>query len=229
MIAAEAGLGPARRLPDLSLYLVLDPAACTGAGPEAVARAAAAGGVTLVQLRAKTLPDPELAALAMALRAVLRPLGIPLIVNDRARVAVAADAEGLHIGQGDGDPVAARAAIGPRRLLGLSIEAPDQLARLDPAIVDYVGAGPVFPTPSKPDAAPATGFDGLAAIVAACPVPVVAIGGLGPDSAAASIAAGAAGIAVVSAICAAPDPEAAARALRHRIDAARAPREGANS
>ncbi|NAZ35716.1 thiamine phosphate synthase [Rubellimicrobium sp. CFH 75288] len=192
------------------VYAILDPSAPRPVLDQALA--AARGGAWAVQLRDKIAPDAELVPLARTLAAALRPWGVRLIVNDRLEVALAAGADGLHLGQGDGDPRRARARLGAGRILGLSVEAVEQCAAI-PVGIDYVGAGPVRPTATKPDHAPPVGFDGLAAIAARCPVPVVAIGGLGPGDAAALKRAGAAGMAVVSAVVRAEDPEAATRAL----------------
>ena len=204
-----------RALPDLSLYLVLDPVLCDrhGMGMVATARAAVAGGVTAVQLRHKTASTPERIALGRALMAALAGTGAALIVNDDAAAAIAIGAHGLHIGQDDIDPDTARAAIGPDMILGLSVETPQAAAAIDPALVDYAGAGPVFATQTKPDHKSPTGWDGLMRIITACPVPAVAIGGLNATHVAPARAAGACGVAVVSAICGQPDPETAARAF----------------
>ncbi|MEA5159936.1 thiamine phosphate synthase [Cereibacter johrii] len=195
---------------NLSLYFVTPDGA---EDLEQLVAAAVRGGATLVQLRDKHRSDAELIPLARRLVAALEAQGVPLIVNDRIEVVLAAGAAGLHVGQGDLGVTEARRRIGPDRLLGLSVEAPEHLEALPPGIVDYVGAGPVRATASKPDHAPPIGFEGLARLVAAAPVPAVAIGGLGAGDARAVKAAGAAGMAVVSAIGAAADPEAAARAL----------------
>jgi thiamine-phosphate pyrophosphorylase len=133
-------------------------------------------------------------------------------------VAKAAGLAGAHIGQDDGHPAAARAILGPDALIGLSVTRAAELATVDPAVVDYVGLGPVFPTGSKADAAPALGLDGARAIGARLPLPWVAIGGIGIANSAAIMRAGAAGVAVVSAICAADDPRAATAALRAEIE-----------
>lgn len=196
--------------------LVTDPAMTERRGLVETVLAAVEGGVTIVQLRDKDASDTEMLATGRALLAALAPLGVPLIVNDRVAVAAALGTH-LHIGQEDGDPAAARAAIGPDAILGLSVTAAGGVASVDPAIVDYVGLGPVFATGTKPDAAPALGLDAFGTIARALPVPVVAIGGIDAENAAAVIAAGAVGIAVVSAICAADDPRAAAAALRARL------------
>ncbi len=205
---------------DLSLYLITDPVMTARRGLLDTVAAAVDGGVTLVQLRDKDGPIPELIASGRALQALLAPRGIPLIVNDRADVAQAIGADGLHVGQGDLTPARARAILGPRAIIGLSLTDESQAATVD-AAVDYVGLGPIFPTGTKADAAAALGEARFAAFRKRLSLPVVAIGGLTAANAARAIAAGADGVAVVSAICAAPDPRAAARALRAAVDAAR--------
>lgn len=177
------------------------------------ALAAARGGAWAVQLRDKHAPDAAFAAQAQVLQAMLRPLGVTFFVNDRVEIACAIGADGLHIGQGDGDPVRIRERIGTGMILGLSVEEEAHLAALRPGVVDYLGVGPVRATASKPDHAAPIGFDGLRRIVAAAPCPVVAIGGIHAGDLAAVKAAGAAGVAVVSAITRAPNAEAATRAL----------------
>lgn len=176
------------------------------------ALAAARGGAGWVQLRDKTLPDAEFAALARALRAALAPEGVPLILNDRVEVAIALGAFGLHVGQGDGDPAAIRRRVGPGMVLGLSVETSGQLAHV-PEGVDYLGVGPVHPTGSKPDAAAPIGIAGFATIAAQTRLPCLAIGGLSARDAAPIRAAGGAGLAVISAISRAPDMTGAARSL----------------
>jgi len=203
---------------DLRLMLVTDAAMSAGRGLVATVLEAVAGGVTIVQLRDKTASDDELVATALALRAALAPTGVPLIINDRPHVAKIAGLAGVHIGQDDGDPKAARALLGPDALIGLSVTRAAEIATVDPGVVDYVGLGPVFATGSKPDAAPALGLPEATAIGAQLPLPWVAIGGIDIANAAAVMRAGAAGIAVVSAINAAEDPRAAAASLRAAID-----------
>ena len=211
-----------RRHLDLRLMLVTDAAMTARRGLIATVREAVAGGVTVVQLRDKEASDDDLIALARTLRAELAPRGVPLIVNDRPEVAMAAGADGLHIGQEDGDPRAARRLLGPGAILGLSVTNGAEVATVDPAVVDYVGLGPVFMTATKADAAKPLGLDGFRAVGAILPVPFVAIGGIDTANAASIMAAGASGIAVVSAICAATDPRGAAMALRQVLDRARA-------
>ena len=205
----------------LALYLVLDPGLCAGFGLVETAVAAVRGGASMVQLRDKEATTEARIAQGRALKAALAGSGVPLILNDDVEAARAIGADGLHIGQEDMSPAKARALIGPDALLGLSVETEALAGALDPRLVDYAGAGPVFATGTKPGHKPAVGFEGLARLVAASPVPSVAIGGLKPGHAAAVLGAGAAGLAVVSAICGQPDPEAAARALAREIAAAR--------
>ena len=192
-----------------ALYVITDPRAPLPMADQA--RAAARGGAWAVQLRDKSATDAELSRLTEELLADLAPLGVRVFVNDRIEVARVTGAD-LHLGQGDGDARAARDRIHPAALLGLSIETVAQCAAI-PEGVDYIGAGPVRPTPTKPDAAAPIGFDGLARIVAASDVPAVAIGGLSAPDAARLKAAGATGLAVVSAVTRAPDPEAACRTI----------------
>ena len=207
---------------DLTLYLVLDPGLCAGIGMVETARRAVMGGATMVQLRDKQAGTAGLIATGRALKTALAGSGARVILNDDVEAAVAVGADGVHVGQGDLSVARARARIGAGMILGLSVETPELAAAVDPALVDYIGAGPVFATPTKPDHKRPVGFDGLAAQVAASPVPAVAIGGLKAGHEGGVLGAGALGMAVVSAICGQPDPEAAARALRLRIDRARA-------
>jgi len=205
---------------DLSLYLVAGAEDAGGRDLMAVVAAAVRGGVSVVQLRDKTATDAAMIAQARGLKSLLAPLGVPLIVNDRLEVALAAGADGLHLGQDDMAPGAARRALGPEAILGVSAGDAAEARIADPAVVDYVGVGPVYPTGSKADAGAAIGLEGLRALAALLAPPVVAIGGIQAGNAAEVMACGVQGVAVVSAICGARDPEAAARAFRHRIGAA---------
>ncbi len=206
------------------IYLVTDTRLCGGrAGVAATAAAAARGGVRTVQLRDPSATTRELVALGRALRAALDPFGVPLIINDRADVALVVGAAGAHVGQRDLDPRDARALLGPQAHVGLSVSNEQELAdalALPAGTVDLLGVGPIRDTPSKTDAAPAMGWDGLAAVCAASPVPAVAIGGVGVDDLATVVRAGAVGAAVISAICGRPDPEGAARQLVSAWDVA---------
>lgn len=210
---------------DLTLYLVTDRGCLGGRDLCDVVGRAVAGGARLVQLREKNAATREFVELARALVALVRPLGARLVVNDRVDVALAADADGVHVGQDDMRPADVRALIGPDRLLGLSVTGEDEARAARGEPVDYLGAGPIFATATKKDAGAPQGLDGLARMIALAQVPVVAIGALNAANAADVMAAGAAGLAVVSALCAAPDPEAAARQLRAIAEAARRGRE----
>lgn len=192
------------------LYVITDPGAPLPVADQV--RAAVAGGASVIQIRDKDAPDADLAALVAALLPATRAAGATLIVNDRVDVAIATGADGLHVGQGDGDIAAIRRRLPPGMILGLSIEREAQ-ARCIPPGIDYIGAGPVRATATKPDHAAPVGFDGLARIIRAAGLPAYAIGGLKAGDAAAVRAAGAAGMAVVSAVTRAPDPVAATRAL----------------
>ncbi|WP_321499289.1 thiamine phosphate synthase [Breoghania sp.] len=206
---------------DLSLYLVTDTALCGARGVAETAAAAARGGATLVQLRDPLAKTRELVELARALKAALEPFRLPLIVNDRIDVALASGAEGVHIGQKDMAPADARALLGADAVLGLSVGSLEELAVSDLAPVDYVGIGPYRGTATKQDAGEAIGLSGFRTVREKIDLPAVAIGGIKAEHAGELIAGGADGVAVVSAICAAPDPEAAARDLMARINAAR--------
>jgi thiamine-phosphate pyrophosphorylase len=202
---------------DLSLYLVLDPGLCAGFGMVETARAAVAGGASVVQLRDKHADTPLMIETGRALKAALSGTGALLIVNDDVEAAVAIGADGLHIGQEDMDAPTARARIGDDMILGLSVETEALAAGIDPAIVDYAGIGPVFATSTKADHKEPIGFAGLARLMRICPVPAVAIGGLKAAHVGDVFAAGADGLAVVSAICGTRDPEAAAREVAENI------------
>ncbi len=208
---------------DLTLYLVIGSGVTQGRPLDEVVAAALRGGATLVQLREKAFSDAELVEVARALKDRLAPLGVPLILNDRVEVAKAAGADGVHLGQDDLDAAGARQILGPDGLIGVSAGTAEEAARVDKGCADYVGIGAVYATATKLDAGPPIGIAGLAALAARLrPLPSVAIGGIGLREAAEVMAGGAAdGIAVVSAICGALDPEAAARTLRREIAAGR--------
>ncbi|HWR04235.1 MAG TPA: thiamine phosphate synthase [Humidesulfovibrio sp.] len=205
---------------DYGLYLVTDRDLCLGRALTDVVAQAVAGGVSVVQLREKKADTRDFVALGRALLALLGPLGVPLIINDRLDVALAIGAQGAHVGQSDMPAQDARAILGPTAILGLSVETMDQLREaenLPPGLVDYYGLSPIFHTPTKTDAGPGWGLAGLgqarAEVDAGTKRPLVAIGGIGPANAAGVLRCGAQGLAVVSAICSAPDPQAASREL----------------
>ena len=205
---------------DLSLYLVLDPTLCGGdRGMVETSRAAVQNGASIVQLRAPGWKKRELVNCAREIKKVLAPAEIPLIIDDDADVCLAADADGLHVGQKDLESHDARAIIGANRILGLSVSNLKELTLVDDSVVDYLGVGPVFATATKPDAAPAMGFDGVATITQKTKLPTVAIGGIKAHHVAGILAAGADGIAVVSAICGQPNPGVATHELCELIKA----------
>jgi thiamine-phosphate pyrophosphorylase len=206
---------------DLSLYLVLDRDLCGSLGMVETARLAVSGGVTMVQLRDKLATTEEMIATGRALKAALAGSGVPLIINDDVEAAVALAADGIHVGQDDLAAATVRRWVGPEMIVGLSVETEDLARRVDPSTIDYVGIGPVFATATKPDHKAPIGFDGLARIVTAAPVPAVAIGGVKGAHAGPVFAAGAKGLAVVSAVCGQPDPMAAARSIAEEIERVR--------
>lgn len=201
----------------LRLYLVTDPGLCPGPALTETVTAAVRGGVSFVQLRDKTATTRDRICAAKALLRVLKGTGVPLVINDDVEAAIAADVDGVHIGQEDVTPTHARARLGQGKIIGLSCETPDQVAAADPAVVDYLGLGTVFPTTTKLDHKPTIGLSGLSGMAQLSPMPTVAIGGLKLAHAADVLSAGCDGMAVVSAICGQPDPERAARDLSRTL------------
>lgn len=200
------------RFPD-PLYPIVD----ADSTPDVPGFAAAvlAGGARLLQLRAKRATTRALIELAHTLQALATDAGARLIVNDRADVARLVGAAGVHLGQDDLPPAAARAILGPDAIIGTSTHT---LAEADAALragaIDYLAFGPIFATRSKANPDPEQGLAGLAAVRARCPLPLVAIGGIDATTIAAVRAAGADAVAVIGAIAAAADPAAATRTLR---------------
>jgi thiamine-phosphate pyrophosphorylase len=195
------------------ICLVTDRELCGGRPLEWVVARALEGGVASVQLREKELSTRAFLEEALTLKALLDAAGLPLIINDRVDVALAAGAAGVHLGQADLPCEAARRLLGPRAILGLSVECWEDVVRAEDQPVDYLGVSPVFATPTKTDTREPWGLEGLVRIRAFSRHPLVAIGGVHPGNAAALRAAGASGLAVVSALCAVPDPAGAAREL----------------
>ncbi len=203
---------------DLKLCLVTDPCLCREHGLVETVLDAVAGGATSVQLRDKEASDQELVLQAKALLSVLRPKGVPLLINDRVHVAHQVGADGVHVGREDMSFHQARALLGPNAWIGFSVETPLAVQNLDPRVVDYAGVGPVFSTGTKPDHLPPVGVQGVANLVAALPVPAVAIGGIGPEHGAALMETGVVGVAVVSAICGQENPKESTRKLRRAME-----------
>jgi thiamine-phosphate pyrophosphorylase len=198
----------------LGVYVVTSETVA-GRSHREIASAALEGGATAVQLRAPELADDELAPLASSLVAMCAEAEVPLVVNDRVEVAVEAGAAGAHVGQGD-DPASARGRLGPERLLGVSVRSAEDVWVAEMAGADYLGVT-VWATTTKPEAVP-IGLEGLREVAGATALPVVGIGGIHAGNARDVLAAGATGIAVISAVAAAEDPVAAVRALRALVD-----------
>ncbi len=206
----------------LRVYVVTTTAS-EGRGHVELAEAAIAGGAGAVQLRAPEAGAEELRALAAEVRAVTRGTAVLFIVNDRTDVAAAVDADGAHVGQDD-DMAGARSALGPDRVLGISVFDVDQARAAMAFGADYLGVT-VWPTATKPGGRSA-GLDGVRRIARATALPVVGIGGIDASNAAEVIRAGATGVAVISAVATAKDPVAATSALRAAVDDALEERGG---
>ncbi len=206
------------RLPrDLALYAVTDSQWLAGRRLEDVVEQAILGGATFVQLREKDASHEDRCALARRVLAVCRAHGVPFVVDDDVACAREVGADGVHVGQSDASCAFARAELGPQAVVGVSAQTPEQARAAQAAGADYLGVGAVFATATKADADD-VGLDGLAAVCAVTGLPVVAIGGIGAGNAARVAGTGACGVAVVSAIFAADDPQAAARGLRAQVD-----------
>ncbi len=216
---------------DLSLYLVTDPTLCGDRGVVDTVRRAVDGGVRIVQLRDKTASDAETAEQLLALSQAIDGRAL-LVVNDRLDAAIAARArgarvDGVHLGQGDASVLRAREVLGPDALIGLTANSAahlDAVLALPDGTVDYLGVGVIRPTSTKPDHPEPLGVEGFRDFVTRSPLPCVAIGGVGIDDTEALRDAGSAGLAVVSALCAADDPAATAREFRRRWLAGSVPR-----
>jgi thiamine-phosphate pyrophosphorylase len=195
------------------LYAITDRRLAGGRSSAEVMEKAILGGVTLVQLREKEAGGRKMVEEAQALLQVTRRYCIPLIINDRLDVALAVGAEGVHLGQEDIPCRLARQILGPEKIIGVSASTVEEAVQAERDGADYLGVGAVFPTGTKADAGEAIGLDALAAIKARVKIPVVAIGGINAANAAQVAATGVDGLAVVSAIVAAADPEEAARRL----------------
>lgn len=210
----------------LRVYVITDALLMPGRGHLDIIRAAVAGGAGTVQLRDKRATAREMYALAKEAVTICREAGVMLIVNDRPDVAIAAGADGVHVGDDDipADAVrrildeAARRLGGGRMVLGVSAGSPPEALAAEAAGADYVGVGPVFATATKADAGPPVGVQGVRLVKGAVRIPVVAIGGISLDNARDVIAAGADGLAVVSAVIKADDMAAAVSALRRCWD-----------
>ncbi len=214
---SSSGSQTGQRDVDWSVYVITDRRAAGDRPLTDVIREALAGGATVVQLREKAATTREIVQLARTLHTITRAAQVPLIVNDRLDIALAVGAEGVHVGQEDMPAPLARGLIGPDRILGVSAGTVAEARQAEDDGADYLGVGDVYGTPSKPDAGEPIGVQGLRKIAQAVSIPVVGIGGITADRAAAVIEAGAAGVAVISAVVGAPNPEAAAHRLRQIV------------
>ena len=204
---------------DLSLYLVLDPDLCgSPAGMVRTARLAAENGATVVQLRAPQWKKKQWLTTAREIKAALSPLGVPLIVNDQIDVALAVDADGVHVGQSDMEADDVRKILGEDKILGVSAQTVEQAVLAEKMGADYLGVGAVFSTSTKKDAS-AISKERVKAICEAVHIPVIAIGGITADNILTLKGSGICGIAVVSAIFAAKDIEDATGVLLEKTTA----------
>ncbi len=203
------------------LYLVTDRGLCGDRSLEDVVLQSVRGGARYVQIREKDQSTRDFIEEAVRIKEILKPFSVPLIINDRVDVALAVKADGVHVGQDDMPYKMTRSLMGPRAIIGLSVETWEDVEKAEVLDCDYIGVSPVFETPTKTDTKGAWGLDGLAGIRAFSRHRLVAIGGLNASNAADVVKAGADCVAVVSAVCAAPDPEAASRELAGIIADAR--------
>jgi len=203
---------------DYSLYLVTDRSLSKGRSTAEIVAAAVAGGVSCIQLREKSCGTRKFLNEALALQPLLKSRNIPLIINDRLDIALAIEADGVHLGQSDMPLGRARKIAGDSLIIGISAESVDDALRAEQQGADYIGISPVFSTPTKTDIAPPLGLEGVRQIRALVDIPLVGIGGINSDNAESVLAAGADGIAVVSAIVSAADPAGAAKKLKTLID-----------
>lgn len=198
---------------DYTLYLVTDRRLSRGRTTLEIVQAAVCGGVTCVQLREKHCSTRKFIREALAVRDFLKASDVPLIINDRLDVAMAVAADGVHLGQTDMPLEMARAIAGDGLCIGISVESLENALAAERGGADYIGVSPIYDTPTKADTAPPLGLEGLRDIREAVTIPLVAIGGLKRDNAGGVIRSGADGIAVVSAIMSADDPQQASRDL----------------
>ncbi|ENK3111388.1 thiamine phosphate synthase [Vibrio alginolyticus] len=178
-----------------------------------VVKKAVEGGVTMVQVREKHGDVRAFIERAQAVKDILKDTNVPLIINDRVDVALAVDADGVHLGQSDMPATIARELIGPNKILGLSIENEEQLAEADSLPIDYIGLSAIFATPTKTNTKKFWGIDGLKMALETTSLPIVAIGGINESNIPQLSATGVHGLALVSAICHAEDPKAASEYL----------------
>ena len=210
-----------RKAFDLSLYLVTDRELSMGRPLSEIVEKAVTRGATLVQLREKETGTRDFLNLARKLKTILRPFGIPLIINDRMDIALSSCADGIHVGQSDMPVAEIRKYLGKDILIGLSVESVQDAEEANKLDIDYIGISPVYTTSTKKDLTRGLGLEGVSSISKISRFPSVAIGGVNRENTAGIIKAGADGVAVVSAICSAPDPGVAASELYGEVLAGR--------
>ena len=206
---------------DYSLYLVTDRGLAGGRTTLEIVSAAVHGGATVVQLREKDCSTRDFIEQALTIKKFLNAGRIPLIINDRVDVAQAVKADGVHLGQTDMPLETAKKILGDSMIIGISAESLQDAIEAEKGGADYLGVSPIYATPTKTDTAPALGLKGLREIRKAVKLPLVGFGGLTRETSADVIRNGADGVAVVSAIVAADDPEVAAKQLKHVIEEAK--------
>lgn len=206
---------------DYSLYVVTDTGLVKNHSLEEIVRLAIKGGATIVQYRKKNAPFETMIEETTMLHRITKAAGVPLIINDNVQVALQVGAEGVHVGQNDMPAKTVRELIGPGKILGVSVKTLDEALKAVADGANYLGVGTIFGTRTKRDAGKPTGLEPLKEIARSVDIPTVGIGGIDADNARSVIACGVAGIAVISAIFGAEDPEAAARNLRIIVEETR--------
>ena len=202
---------------DLLLYAVTDRHWLNGRSLRDVVEESLRGGVTMLQLREKSLAEPAFLAEARELQALCRDYHVPFIVNDNVDIALAMDADGVHVGQSDMEALDVRRKLGPDKIIGVSAQTVEQALLAEKHGADYLGVGAVFPTGSKDDADDVS-YDTLQAICRAVSIPVVAIGGIVPADIPAILRTGVRGVAISSTILGSPDPAATTREIINLIN-----------
>jgi thiamine-phosphate pyrophosphorylase len=205
---------------DWRLYVITESHRARGRSHQQIAEAAIRGGATAVQLRMKDEPARLILDAARAIAPLCRAVGVPLIVNDRVDVALIAGADGVHVGQDDLPAREVRALMGPRALIGVSAATVEEAVAAERAGADYLGVGAIYGTATKDDAGAPVGPGRVTEIRRAVRLPIVGIGGIAPENAAAVIRAGGQGVAVITAVTLADDMSAAVRRLREEVDGA---------
>ena len=206
---------------DLSVYLVTDRDLSLGRSLGWVVEQAVKGGTTIVQLREKDMDTKDFIDEALHIKKLLKSYGVPLLINDRVDVALAVEADGVHLGQKDMPYKMARKIMGKDAIIGLSVETYEQAEKAEKLDVDYIGISPVYTTPTKEELTKELGLEGVRRISQICRHPSVGIGSIKAHNARDVIEAGANGVAVVSGICSAEDPEKAAGELREVVENAK--------